>query len=294
MEKRLYELTNGEITIAVSNCGAELHSVQKDGAEYLWQAGVPGLWKRHSPVLFPFVGRFTDGKYKLHGKEYPMTIHGFCQEAMFDMVSREENRLVFELTDTDETYAVYPFHFEFLVAYELRGSSIAITYRVQNFSEEVMYFGLGAHPGFKVPLEEGLAFEDYYLEFKDVCEPDRVIFSANALVDTPRPHYPLEGGKRIPLHHDLFDDDAVVLEHMGDEMRLASDRGTRSLTFRFPQMPYLGLWHTVKTEAPFLCVEPWVTLPSREGIVEDFACRSDLIRLPADEAYCNTWSISLT
>ena len=42
MEKRLYELTNGEITIAVSNCGAELHSVQKDGAEYLWQAGVPG------------------------------------------------------------------------------------------------------------------------------------------------------------------------------------------------------------------------------------------------------------
>ena len=40
MEKRLYELTNGEITIAVSNCGAELHSVQKDGAEYLWQAGV--------------------------------------------------------------------------------------------------------------------------------------------------------------------------------------------------------------------------------------------------------------
>ena len=75
-----------------------------------------------------------------------------------------------------------------------------------------MYFGLGAHPGFKVPLEEGLAFEDYYLEFKDVCEPDRVIFSANALVDTPRPHYPLEGGKRITLHHDLFDDDAVVLE----------------------------------------------------------------------------------
>ena len=185
MEKRLYELTNGEITIAVSNCGAELHSVQKDGAEYLWQAGVLGLWKRHSPVLLPFVGRFTDGKYKLHGKEYPMTIHGFCQEAMFDMVPREENRLVFELTDTDETYAVYPFHFEFRVAYELTGSSIAITYRVQNFSEEVMYFGLGAHPGFKVPLEEGLAFEDYYLEFKDVCEPDRVIFSANALGTHP-------------------------------------------------------------------------------------------------------------
>ena len=46
MEDRLYELSNEEIAIAVSNHGAELHSVQKDGKEYLWQAGVPGLWKR--------------------------------------------------------------------------------------------------------------------------------------------------------------------------------------------------------------------------------------------------------
>lgn len=294
MEDRLYELSNEEIAISVSNHGAELHSVQKDGKEYLWQAGVPELWKRHAPVLFPFVGRFTDGKYKLHGREYPMTIHGFCQDAMFDLVECEENRIVFELTDTDETYEIYPFHFEFRVAYELIGNKIEITYRVQNFSDEMMYFGLGAHPGFNVPLEDGLTFEDYYLEFQDVCEPDRVSFSDKVLVETQHNHYPLTEGKRIPLRHDLFDDDAVVLEHMGDTVRLASDRGTRSVTFTFPQMPYLGLWHTVRTTAPFLCVEPWVTLPSREGIVEDFACRSDLIRLPADEAYCNTWSISLS
>ena len=28
-----------------------------------------------------------------------------------------------------------------------------------------MYFGLGGHPGFNVPLEAGLSFEDYCLEF---------------------------------------------------------------------------------------------------------------------------------
>lgn len=293
MEDRMYELSNEQITIRVSNHGAELHSIEKDGKEYLWQAGQEGLWKRHAPVLFPFVGRFTDGKYRLHGKEYPMTIHGFCQDAMFDLVECEENRLVFELTDNDETYAVYPFHFEFRVGYELEGSRIRVIYRVQNFSDEMMYFGLGAHPGFNVPLEDGLSFEDYYLEFGEVCEPDRVAFSDKVLVETQHSHYPLEGGRRLPLRHDLFDDDAIVLEHMGDTVRLASDKGERSVTFTFPQMPYLGLWHTVKTEAPFLCVEPWVTLPSREGIVEDFACRSDLVRLPADEAYCNTWTIEL-
>lgn len=294
MEDRVYEISNDQIAIRVSNHGAELRSVTKDGREYLWQAGVPDLWQRHAPVLFPFVGRFTDGKYRLHGKEYPMTIHGFCQDAMFDLVELEENRIVFELTDTDETYAVYPFHFEFRVGYELNGNQIRIIYRVQNFSDEMMYFGLGAHPGFNVPLDEGLSFEDYYLEFGETCEPDRVAFSDKVLVETQHSHYPLENGRRLPLHHDMFDDDAIVLEHMGDTVRLASDKGERSVTFTFPQMPYLGLWHTVKTTAPFLCVEPWVTLPSREGIVEDFACRSDLVRLPADEAYCNTWTIALT
>ena len=29
-----------------------------------------------------------------------------------------------------------------------------------------MYFGVGGHPGFAVPLEKGLAFEDYCLQFE--------------------------------------------------------------------------------------------------------------------------------
>lgn len=287
-----FELSNGHLNLVASSHGAELHSLCLDGHEYLWQ-GDPKYWERHAPVLFPFVGRFTDGKYRLHGREYPMTIHGFCQNAVFDVVEQDDDHIIFELTDSDDTFANYPFHFEFRVEYALIGNSVYVTYRVQNFSEETMYFGLGAHPGFQVPLDDGLAFEDYALEFKEACQPDRISFSDKVLVTGGREHYPLVDGRRIPLRHDLFDNDAIVLENMSDTVSLRSDRGERSVTVSYPQMPYLGFWHAVKTDAPYVCIEPWVTLPSRDGIVEEFSCRSDLIRLPEDEVYRNDWTITL-
>ena len=39
-----------------------------------------------------------------------------------------------------------------------------------------MYFGIGGHPGFNIPMEEGLSFEDYELEFSRACEPQRILF----------------------------------------------------------------------------------------------------------------------
>ena len=36
---------------------------------------------------------------------------------------------------------------------------------MENRSDEVMPFFLGAHPGFNCPLTEDTAYEDYYVEF---------------------------------------------------------------------------------------------------------------------------------
>ena len=73
----LYTLHNDTLTVALDACGAVLHSIVKDGAEYLWQ-GNARYWARRDANLFPYVGRLTDGQYLLDGKTYPMTIHGFC------------------------------------------------------------------------------------------------------------------------------------------------------------------------------------------------------------------------
>ena len=60
------KLSNDLLSIQVSAAGAELCSIQCNGKEYLWQAD-PAFWNRHSPVLFPIVGRVWDNTYRCEG-----------------------------------------------------------------------------------------------------------------------------------------------------------------------------------------------------------------------------------
>lgn len=103
-------ISNQYLRLVLSDRGAELRSVKKDGREYLWE-GDPQYWGERSPLLFPYVGRFTEGKYRLGGSVYEMGIHGFARHRLYEVVCREEDKIVFELRDDTETYRMYPFHF---------------------------------------------------------------------------------------------------------------------------------------------------------------------------------------
>ena len=61
----------------------------------------------------------------------------------------------------------------------------------------------------------------------------------------------------------------------------------------FPDFPALGFWHMPKMEAPYVCLEPWRSLPSRKGIVEDFAQQEDLVALDGGKIYVNKWSVDI-
>ena len=80
---------------------------------------------------------------------------------------------------------------------------------------------------------------------------------------------------------------------MAREVTLRSKVSGRGVCVSYPDMPYLGIWHWPKTDAPYVCIEPWSSLPSRQGVVEEFTCKSDLIQLPAGKEYATTWSITL-
>lgn len=287
-----YQLSNGKIQVTVSDVGAELQSIRKEGTEYLWN-GDAAYWNERSPILFPYVGRFTEGKYFLSGKEYEMDIHGFARKLPYHVVYREEDMITFELRDNEETYQMYPYHFIFQVTYELNEQEIVITYRVSNCTKETMYFGIGGHPGFMVPLEDRLEFSDYYLEFNGAARPERIGHTPACFLSGTDTEFPLEGGRRLKLAHNLFDDDAIVLRNMADEVTLGSEKGSRKVKVSYPDMPYLGIWHAPKTDAPYVCIEPWTSLPSRQDVVEELKYKSDLIRLTAGEQYVNMWSIAV-
>ncbi len=287
-----YTIQNEHMKAVITDMGAELISLQLDGHEYLWN-GDPKYWKFHAKVLFPTVGRLQDSKYTVHGKEYELGCHGFAPNTKFDLVDKSETSVTFGITETEETLKVFPFRFEFTQTYSLNENILQITAQVRNKSEETMFFGYGGHPGFMAPLEEGAAFEDYYLEFAEESHPYQVGMSDAVLANGHDNLYPLENNKIIRLRHDLFDHDALILRHMPDTVTLKSDKSDRSVTVMYPQMPYIGFWHPGKTDAPFVCIEPWVSLPGRDGVKEEFAAKTDLIKLEADEEYDNIWGIML-
>lgn len=286
-------LENSRLRLTVDSLGAQMMSLQNlDGREYLWQ-GDPRYWCERAPVLFPFVGRLTGNSYRYGGQVYSMGIHGFAAHQDFSCLCPEPNRLVLELTDNRETREQYPFAFCLKIIYKLIKDRVQVTYQVENTGTGMLPFGIGGHPGFRVPLEEGEQFDDYILEFTGGCQPDRVGFTPQVFLSGQDQPYSLNEGKYLPLRHDLFDEDAVILKNMSREITLRSRVSPHGVQVSYPDMPYLGLWHVPNTDAPYLCIEPWSSLPARQNVVEDFACKSDLIQLGPGKTYINTWSITI-
>ena len=163
----VHTISNAFLKVTVSEMGAELLSVLgADGTEYLWQ-GDPAFWAGRSPILFPFVGRLNGQEYWLDGKRYEIGIHGFARKSRFTLEEQADDRLVFLLTENEETYSQYPRRFALRVCYTLRGDTLEMLCRVENRDDRVMYFGLGGHPGFRVPLVAGIPFEDYRIRFAE-------------------------------------------------------------------------------------------------------------------------------
>lgn len=287
-----YTLQNEVLALRVSGHGGEMKSIlTKDGTEYLWQ-GNPQYWKGQAPNLFPFIGRLADKRYTIDGKTYSMNIHGFFRD--FDLEAKQsDDCLALTLQDNQETWAVYPRAFRASLIYRLKGNTIEITMEVENTGDKTMYFAYGGHPGFNVPLTQGKAFEDYYLEFSKPCQPRRVGLSTSALVEGPWTPYALEDDQHLPLRHNLFDNDAVVLTDMDRTVSIRCKDDSRGVTVSFPQMPFVGFWHMSDLDAPYLCIEPWSSLPARQDVIEAFETKEDMISLEPGKIYQNTWSITI-
>ena len=285
-------ISSALLSVTISSHGAELQSVKStDGTEYLWQ-GDPAYWTSHAPNIFPYVARLTDGKYILNGKEYGFGNHGLVRYEDLEIGEQETNKVTYLLHATPDTMEKYPFDFEYGIQYEVLENRLFIHTSVKNKGLETMYFAVGGHPGFNVPMEEGLSFTDYYLEFDEEAHPYR-IFLADSGAVTPRQEVFEMKDNRIPLAHSLFDHDAIVLRHAAKTVKLGSDRGARSVTVSYPGFGYIGFWHKPKTNAPYVCVEPWTSLPSREGIVEKLALQADLVSLKPGGAWDTEWWIEV-
>ena len=284
---------NEYLRVSAETLGAQLrYIVSTDGTDYLWR-GDDVFWSDRAPVLFPYVGRLTGGQYFYQGKYYPMTIHGFASAAQFraEQISAAEMR--FHLEHSPETMAIYPFCFRFTISYRLEENRLIQTYTVTNTGTGNQYFGIGSHHGFNVPLTPGFSFEDYTLTFDSDAAPVRLDLSPDCFPTGAQLPFPLED-HTLPLRHDLFDRDAIVLGQPGSSIRLGSSKDTHSVTVEYHGIPYLALWHTPKTQAPYVCIEPWFSLPSRKDVLEDLRSQPSLLLLEPGATHTSTLRFTFT
>lgn len=288
-----YTIQNEHLTVMIDRHGAELRSIKDDqGTEYFWQ-GDPSYWNGRSPNLFPYIGRMIQKKYEYKGEEYPMKIHGIAMYRDFEVTKHTASSITFCLQSDADSLLQYPWDYKFYIQYTLTENRLEVEMSVENKSDDTMLFAVGGHPGINVPLEPGKKFEDYRLRFSQKTVPQRILFTPDCFVEDHTQPYTMEGEDTIPLRHDLFDNDAIVLKTCAKAVTLESVSGGKSVTVSFPQMPYIGFWHMPKLDCPYVCIEPWSSLPSPKGEKTELETQADLLKLEGSSVYTNTWSITI-
>ena len=275
-----HALRSGAIAATIKADGAELCSLKNaDGLELLWQAGPE--WPRHSPVLFPIVGRVKNDEYRHRGKTYPMKQHGFAREHRFDWTERAPNSCKLVLADNETTRAQFPFAFRLEVTHAVDHADLKVTFDVTNTGDEMLPASIGGHPGFIWPLLPGLTKESHSLTFSDE-EPAPIRRIGDGLLLAKPEPTPIRG-KVLALSERLFDEDAVILDRPASRsVRYAADRGP-SIEMFFEGFPELGIW-SKRGGAPFVCLEPWHGYASPQEFDGEFSDKPGLMLIaPGDK-----------
>lgn len=282
----IYTIQNEKLKVDVTDLGAELQSIygKTNKFEYLWQ-GNPEFWGGRAYVLFPICGRLFDGKYIYNGKTYQMNLHGFSRKSIHKMIEKTDTSIEFELTESPETLQQYPFRFIFRIKYLLDGAKLKTILTVINPDEQVLPFSIGGHPGFNIPLEEGISDEEHYLEFDSECKVTVLDCSSTCFGLGTQRDFPLVNDKIVNFKHSLFDNDAIFFNNIPNGISLKAKNSDRFVKVTYNDMTHLGLWHKPLSKAPFVCIEPWHGVFSTDGIVDDFQTKKELIHLQPKNTY---------
>ena len=132
MDKQIV-LKSGDYTATIKYFGAELCSLKHGPSqtEFLWQAD-KSIWPRHSPLLFPFVGRLKNFEYTHNGKQYSIEQHGFARDSQFTLIEQKEDSVVFQLVDNLYTQVRYPFPFSLKMRYQLSDNVLCTEFEISN------------------------------------------------------------------------------------------------------------------------------------------------------------------
>ncbi|MEM5571124.1 aldose 1-epimerase family protein [Aliarcobacter butzleri] len=272
-----YEIKNSFIKAQIKSFGAELNSLKKcdENFEYIWQANSK-YWARHSPVLFPIVGRLKEDSYFYKNKKYSLSQHGFARDKEFEIVQNEADFIEFRLKSDEKSLEFYPFFFELNICYKLDKNSLIVSYKVKSKSDEKMYFSIGAHPAFNTQVGD-------FLEFENIKTTKRYFLDEKGLIYKNQ-DLNLENSK-LCLDKDLFKDDALVFDDSNiKQITLKNIENKSRVKVKFDNFPYLGIW-SKPNDAPFVCIEPWFGVADEQNSNQKIEDKKGILSLEKEEEF---------
>jgi galactose mutarotase-like enzyme len=224
----------------------------------------------------------------IEDKTYTLPRHGFAREKTFKAEKLSETEAVFTLRHSEETLAVYPFTFTFILRYKLNGNKFSCTYEVYNDGIADLLFSVGAHPAFAVPLTNGTDYSDYYLQFNT----PETLYSwklQDGLISATSQLLPTENNK-LSLAKELFYEDAIVLKNIQSNcITLGSNKHNHGLHFSFNDFPFFGIW--AAKDAPFVCLEPWCGIADSVNHDQQLKNKEGINTVAANTSWQRSWSV---
>lgn len=244
----IYELTNtgndswikvaperGGMLIGFGVEGEELFFLNKDTFQD------PGANVRGgNPILFPISGQLENGEYMWEGKKYKMRNHGLARTSPWEVDSTnldDEASITLRLESTEEMKKSFPFDFEVLFTYILKGSTLNILQEYINKSDSPMPFYPGFHPYFRSTNKKIHYQTDAksYLDYNDM--KTHAVGEHIDITDKKESIVLLDSVKR-EIGFELTEPNKRVLMTYGDEFK------------------YIYIWSEKGQD--FVCVEPWI------------------------------------
>lgn len=258
---KIYELRDEEANSWIKVCperGGIITSFGANGQENLYLNGNTFCDKSKNirggiPILFPLCGQLPEQKYVFDGQEYSMKNHGLARTAEWKVIDKDtQNNASIKLSfaSSTETLKSYPFEFELIFEYILKGNKLTINQFYINHSDKSMPMSAGFHPYFFAKDKKSVEYFFNASEYLD-CE-DLKIKAYNS--------------EDMDLTHSK--ESKLILDHKGNSLSFYLRDLNRKVSFDYSsQFKYIILWSVPGSN--FICVEPWTSKAAALSSKED-------------------------
>ena len=282
-----------KIKVEVNEKGGCLNSIQKDGYEYQWQ-GSEESWTGKDVAIFPWIARLKDGNYFVDGKEYSMKNHGLCRYATLNVIEQSDNKVTLELKSNEETLKQYPFKFVFNATYEVKDTTLYVSYKVTNIDDKDIYFGIGGHPAFNIPYERKETFDDIKgnrIEFDQEINPNNYYLDPTGSFIVKKDAF--KPVKVIDLDKAIFQQYKTLMfcDANMDKVTLYKKDG-KNVKMRLNNPRTVAIW-TKEYFGGYICIEPWNGIPDLMEPEKELSKKAGINTLKPKEVYNFGYSIEI-